>query len=181
VWRPADARETVAAWQAALRRDAGPSALVLSRQNVAFAPRPAAAQEAVSRGGYVLADFPAAGPKRAVIVATGSEVPLALAAREALAGEGIAVRVVSMPCTRRFDRQEGAYRESVLPAGVPRVAVEAGVSAGWSRYVGATDDPLAAVVGLDQFGESAPAGVLFEHFGFTATGVAAAVRRVVGA
>ena len=125
----------------------------------------------------MLADF-GAGERRALVIATGSEVPLALAAREALAKEGIAVRVVSMPCTQAFDRQDAAWRASVLPPGVPRVAVEAGVTDGWRKYVGAADDPRAAVIGVDSFGESAPAGVLFKHFGITAEAVADALRRV---
>jgi transketolase len=181
VWRPCDTVETAVAWSAAIARRDGPSALLLSRQNVAFAPRTAQARDDVARGGYVLADFPDAAPRRAVVIATGSEVPLALAARTALAAEGIAVRVVSMPCTSLFDRQDAAWRASVLPQGVPRVAVEAGVSDYWRKYVGATDDPRAGVVGIDRFGESAPAGVLFRHFGFTAENVADVVRRVSGA
>jgi transketolase len=181
VWRPCDTVETAVAWCAAIARRDGPSALLLSRQNVAFATRDARAQSDVGRGGYVLADFPAASPRRAVVIATGSEVPLALAARTALAAEGIAVRVVSMPCTSAFDRQDAGYRAAVLPPGVPRVAVEAGVSDYWRKYVGAIDDPRAAVVGIDRFGESAPASVLFRHFGFTAENVADAVRRVSGA
>ncbi len=181
VWRPCDTVETAVAWSAAIARRDGPSALLLSRQNVAFAPRSAQARDDVVRGGYVLADFPDAAPRRAVVIATGSEVPLALAARASLAAEGIAVRVVSMPCTSAFDRQDAAWRASVLPRGVPRVAVEAGVSDYWRKYVGAIDDPRAGVVGIDRFGESAPAGVLFRHFGFTAEHVADVVRRVSGA
>jgi len=129
----------------------------------------------------VLADFDASiAGSRAVIIATGSEVALAFGARDALAKEGVAVRVVSMPCTSAFERQDAAYRASVLPFGVPRVAVEAGVTAFWRRYVGAEDDPKAAVVGIDTFGESAPAPVLFKHFGFTVDNVVAAVRKVSG-
>jgi transketolase len=177
VWRPCDTVETAVAWSAALERHDGPTCLVLTRQNVAFAARDTAATAAIARGGYVLRDFAgASGARRAVVIATGSEVPLALAARDALAGEGIDVRVVSMPSTSVFDRQDDEYRASVLPRGVPRTAVEAGVTAGWRKYVGAADDPRAAVVGLDRFGESAPAGVLFKHFGFTAEHVAEAVR-----
>jgi len=176
LWRPCDAAESAAAWAAAIERTTGPSALLFTRQNV-----PTAAREpgAIERGGYVHADF-ASGARRAVVIATGSEVPLALGAREALAKEGIGVRVVSMPCTQAFDRQDAAYRASVLPHGVPRVAVEAGVTDYWRKYVGATDDPRAAVIGIDTFGESAPAGALFKHFGFTAERVAEAVRKVVG-
>jgi transketolase len=190
VWRPCDTVETAVAWAAAIERADGPTALLLSRQNVAYAPKDAAQVASIRRGGYVLADFGpggearaagAGGSKRAVVIATGSEVPLALAAREALAKDGIAVRVVSMPCTQAFDRQDAAWRASVLPPGVPRVAVEAGVTDGWRKYVGAADDPRAAVIGVDSFGESAPAGVLFKHFGITAEAVADALRRVVAA
>jgi transketolase len=179
VWRPCDTVETAVAWTEAVQRRDGPTALLLSRHNIAFARRDDAALRDIARGGYVLADF-GTGTTRAVVIATGSEVPLALAAREALAGEGLAVRVVSMPCTSRFDRQDRAYRSSVLPAGVPRVAVEAGVTDFWRKYVGAEDDPRAAVLGIDRFGESAPAGVLFKHFGLTPERVAEAVRRVAG-
>ncbi|GMU71426.1 MAG: transketolase [Burkholderiales bacterium] len=180
VWRPCDAAESAAAWVAAIARADGPSALLFTRQNVAPAPHDAAGLVAIARGGYVLADF-GTGSKRAVVIATGSEVPLALAARDALTKEGVAVRVVSMPCTEAFDRQDTAYRAGVLPRGVPRVAVEAGVTDFWRKYVGAADDPACAVVGIDCFGESAPAGVLFKHFGITAEHVADAVRRVVAA
>jgi transketolase len=179
VWRPCDTTETAVAWVAAIERAQGPTALVLTRQNVVHAPRDAGAIPAIRRGGYVLADF-GTGPKRAVVIATGSEVALGLAAREALAAEGIAVRVVSMPCTQAFDRQDAGWRSAVLPAGVPRVAVEAGVTDGWRKYVGAVDGG-GEVVGLDRYGESAPAGVLFKHFGLTADAVAQAVRRACGA
>src|SRR5262249_54824479 len=119
LWRPCDTVETAVAWRAAIERADGPTSLALSRQNLPFVKRPPEAEGAIARGGYVLAD---AAQPRAVIIATGSEVSIALAAREALAAEGIAVRVVSMPCTSLFDRQDGAWRDSVLPAGVPRVA-----------------------------------------------------------
>jgi transketolase len=179
VWRPCDTVETAVAWGEALAHADRPSALLLTRQNVAPAPHAAADAEALRRGGYVLVDFAdAASAKRAIVIATGSEVPLALAARELVAGERIDVRVVSMPCTQAFDRQEAAYRADVLPPGVARVAVEAGVTDGWRKYVGAADDPRAAVIGLDRFGESAPAPVLFKHFGFTGEAVADAIRRV---
>jgi len=181
VWRPCDTVETAFAWAAALERADGPAALLLTRQNVPFVARDAATLAAIRRGGYVLADFPTdATGAHAVVIATGSEVGLALGARTALAKEGIAVSVVSMPCTEAFDRQEAAYRAQVLPRGVARVSVEAGVTDGWRKYVGAADDPRAAVVGLDRFGESAPGGVLFRHFGFTVDHVAAAVRSVAG-
>ena len=114
-----------------------------------------------------------------ILIATGSEVPLALAARDTLAAEGVAVRVVSMPSTTVFDRQDAGWRAAVLPRGPARVAVEAGVRGGWRKYVGAEDDPRAAVIGIDSYGESAPAGALFKHFGITAEAVADAVRRVV--
>ncbi len=185
LWRPCDTVESAVAWAFALERKDGPSALLFSRQNLAFMKRDAAALVNVRRGGYVLSESPApgaghgSGAPRAVVIATGSEVALALAAQKALAAEGIAVRVVSMPSTSVFDRQDAAYREQVLPRNVPRVAVEAGVSAGWRKYVGAADDARGAVVGIDRFGESAPAGELFKHFGFTAEHVAAAVKGVL--
>ena len=180
VWRPCDTVETAIAWAAAIERADGPTALLFTRQNVPFAERTDAEIAAIRRGGYVLADFEAGDDSaHAVIIATGSEVALALGAREVLRSEGIAVRVVSMPCTHQFDRQDAAYRASVLPRGVPRLAVEAGVTEGWRKYVGAVDDPHAAVVGLDRFGESAPGGVLFKHFGFTVDHVVAAVKTVL--
>ena len=172
VWRPCDTVETFAAWVAGVERRDGPTSLCLSRQNLPFVKRDAAQIAAVRRGGYVLSD--AAGAK-AIIIATGSEIELALKAQAALAAEGIAVRVVSMPSTNVFDRQDKAWRDSVLPAGLPRVAVEAGVSDGWYKYVGLDGK----VVGLDRFGESAPAGALFKEFGFTADNVAAVVKSVI--
>jgi transketolase len=179
LWRPCDTVESAAAWAAAIERRDGPACLLFTRQNVPFVPRSDAQIAAIDRGGYVIADFDVAvsGP-RAVIIATGSEVALALGARKELAGAGINVRVVSMPCTSVFDRQDAAWRTSVLPHGVPRVAVEAGVTAGWRKYVGALDDPHAAVIGIDTFGESAPGPVLFKHFGLTVEHVVAAVRGV---
>jgi transketolase len=169
VWRPCDTVESAVAWAAALKRASGPTALLLSRQNLPFVKRE---QSAIERGGYVLADAPA---PRAVIIATGSEVALALEAHKLLAQGGVAVRVVSMPSTSVFDRQDAAYKEQVLPRGLPRVAVEAGVTDYWRKYVGMEG----AVVGLDRFGESAPAPALFRHFGFTPEHVAEAVRSVV--
>jgi transketolase len=167
------------AWKHALERRDGPSALLFTRQNVPFTPRSGSSAGNVERGGYVVADFSDARP-RAVVIATGSEVQLALRARELLADD-IAVRVVSMPCTQAFDRQDAAYRRDVLPHGIPRVAVEAGTTDGWHKYTGAVDDPRSAIVGIDRYGESAPAPVLFRHFGFTPVHVADAVRRVVAA
>jgi transketolase len=176
VWRPCDTVESAVAWSEAIARGEGPACLLFTRQSVPFNARAAEQTAAIRRGGYVLRDRPGI---RAVIIATGSEVALAIGAQEQLANAGVAVRVVSMPCTAVFDRQDAAYRASVLPLGVPRVAVEAGVSSFWHKYVGAVDDPRAAIVGIDRFGESAPAGVLFKHFGFTVEHVAAAVRRVI--
>jgi transketolase len=173
VWRPCDTVESAVAWIAAVERRDGPSSLLFSRQNVAFQKRDAATIEAIRRGGYVLADAPGA---RAVIIATGSEVPLAAGAQAKLAAEGIPVRVVSMPSTNVFDRQDGAYRTSVLPRGLPRVAVEAGVTDYWRKYVGLEGE----VIGIDRFGESAPGPELFKFFGFTVDNVVAAVKRVIG-
>ncbi len=175
VWRPCDTVESASAWTCAIARRDGPSALLFSRQNVAHAPRAAAAIEAIRRGGYVLADAPGGSAARAVIIATGSEVPLALAAQQQLAGQGIAARVVSMPCTSVFDRQDPGYRSAVLPAGLPRVAVEAGVTDLWRKYVGLEGK----VIGIDSYGESAPAGELYRHFGITAEAVVAAVKQVL--
>ena len=183
VWRPCDTLETVVAWAAAIESRHRPSALLLSRHNLPYSPRPGfdaarpdGALAEIARGGYVLAE-PAGGVKaQAVVIATGSEVPLALAAQKLLAAAeqgGVAVRVVSLPSTSVFDRQERAWKEHVLPAGVPRIAVEMGVSDGWWKY------GCAAVVGIDRYGESAPGPVLFKHFGFTAENVAATVRQVL--
>jgi transketolase len=179
VWRPCDTVETAVAWGEALRHADRPSALLFTRQNVPAPKRAGTERVEIARGGYVLADFPDHASQRAVVIVTGSEVPLALGARDLLASEGIGVRVVSMPCTQAFDRQDASYRAQVLPRGVARVAVEAGATGGWHKYVGAFDDPHAGIVGIDRFGESAPAGVLFKHFGFTAEKVADAVRRAV--
>jgi len=170
VWRPCDTVETAVAWAAALRRKNGPSALLLTRQNVPFCKRDSLG--GAERGGYVLSD--AAGA-RAVVVATGSEVGIALEAQKQLAAAGLPVRVVSMPSTSVFDRQDADYRNSVLPLGLPKVAVEAGVGDYWRKYVGTEG----AVVGIDRYGESAPAGDLFKHFGFTPENIVKAVRSVI--
>ena len=170
VWRPCDTVETAVAWAAALERKDGPTALLLSRQALPFATREST--NGVRRGGYVLSDTPWA---RAALIATGSEVPLALAAQKILADEGVGVRVVSMPSTNVFDRQDAAYRDSVLPRGMPRVAIEAGVTDFWRKYVGLEG----AVVGIDRFGESAPAADVFKYFGFTPENVVKAVRSVL--
>ncbi len=172
LWRPADTVETAVAWAAAIERRDGPTAFALSRQNVPFQARSPEAVAAIRRGGYVLSD--AAGAK-AIIIATGSEIGLAMAAQKALAESGIPVRVVSMPCTSVFDRQDAAWREKVLPKGLPRVAVEAGVTDLWRKYVGLEG----AVVGVDRFGESAPASEVYKLFGVDAAHVADAVRAVL--
>jgi len=182
VWRPCDTTETVVAWRCAIESRTRPSALLLSRQNLPYAPKsgfdasPPAALDAIARGAYVLAEPSEVGLRRkaqVVIMATGSEVQLALHAQQRLAVDGIAVRVVSMPSTTVFDRQPTVYKQSVLPAGVPRVAVEMGVTDGWWKY------GCSAVVGIDTYGESAPGGVLFKHFGFTPDNVADTVRQVL--
>ncbi|EZP34957.1 Transketolase 1 [Janthinobacterium lividum] len=171
-WRPCDTVESAAAWGAAVRRKDGPSTLIFSRQNLPYQERSAEQIENIYRGGYVLNDVADA---KAILIATGSEVELAVAAASALAAEGIAVRVVSMPSTDVYDRQDAAYKASVLTKGVPRVAIEAGVTSFWYKYVGLEG----AVVGIDTFGESAPAGVLFKHFGFTVENVVAKVKAVI--
>ncbi len=171
VWRPCDAVESSVAWKCAIEKTGGPSALIFSRQNLPHQKRGAQQIAEIARGGYILSDA-AGGKPDAIIIATGSEVALAMEAQKLLAARGRNVRVVSMPATDVFDAQDEAYRESVLPKRVTRrVAVEAGVTDGWRKYVGLDG----RVVGLDRFGESAPAGVLFKHFGFTAENVAKAV------
>ena len=174
VWRPADTAETAVAWTVALSQRDRPSALLLSRQNLAYAPK--SGLDTIARGAYVLAEPSEVGLKKkaqAVIIATGSEVQLALHAQALLARSGIAVRVVSMPGSSVFDRQDTAYKKAVLPPKLPRIAVEAGVTDGWWKY------GCAAVLGLDRFGESAPASALFPFFHFTPDNLAAIVRKVV--
>jgi transketolase len=174
VWRPADTTETAVAWTLALANKHRPSALLLSRQNLAYAPK--TDPELITRGAYVLAEPSEVGLRKkakAVIIATGSEVQLALHAQAELAKLKIPVRVVSMPSTSVFDRQDARYKKDVLPKGLPRVAVEAGVSDFWWKY------GCDAVIGVDTFGESAPAGVLFEHFGLTVSNLVATVRKVL--
>jgi transketolase len=170
VWRPCDTVETAVAWKLALMRDNAPTALALSRQNLPFVPRSDAQIAAIERGGYVLAD--AEGTPKRILISTGSEIGLALAAKKLLDAEGLATRVVSMPSTETFDRQDAAYRESVLPNDVPKIAIEAGTTALWWKYVRGNG----AVVGIDRYGESAPAGKLFEFFGFTPEKVAEVAR-----
>ena len=173
VWRPCDTAESLIAWAEAVKAADHPSCLIFSRQNLPYIPRSTDTLDKICRGGYVTQE--AAGKAQAVIIATGSEVELALNAQKALAEQGIAVSVVSMPCTNVFDRQPAAYRAAVLPADLPKVAVEAGVSDGWYKYVGTHGK----VVGLDRFGESAPADELFKLFGFTVDNVVAAVKAVL--
>ncbi|MBT3265201.1 MAG: transketolase [Acidiferrobacteraceae bacterium] len=166
VWRPCDVVETAIAWRCALERDNGPSSLALSRQNLPYQARDATQIADIARGGYVLADCD--GTPEAIIIATGSEVMLAMDAAVVLREKGRRIRVVSMPCADVFDAQDAAYREAVLPAAISaRVAVEAGVTSGWLKYVGLQG----SVVGIDSFGESAPAEAAFEHFGFTVDNV----------
>jgi transketolase len=171
VWRPCDTVETAVAWALAVERKS-PTSLALSRQTLPFVKRSAEAIAAIRRGGYVLAE--AAGAPRAVIIATGSEVSIALAAQKTLAEAGIAARVVSMPCTSVFDRQDAAWRESVLPKGLRRVAIEAGVTDYWRKYVGLEGE----VIGIDRFGESAPAPAVYKFLGIDAEHLVAAVKRV---
>ena len=174
VWRPCDTTESAVAWASAIERKDGPTSMCFSRQNLPFQTRTAEQVAAIRKGGYVLADA-AGGTPQAVILATGSEVALAMAAQKTLAEQGVAVRVVSMPSTNIFDRQDTAYKASVLPAGLPRVAVEAGCTDGWYKYVGLEG----RVIGIDRFGESAPAGELFKYFGITADAVVQAVKAVL--
>ncbi len=173
-WRPCDTVETMAAWGAAVRRADGPSTLIFSRQNLPYQERNAAQVADIAKGGYVLQDAPGA---KVILIATGSEVELAVNAAAVLKEQGVPARVVSMPSTDVFDRQDAAYKASVLTRGTPRVAIEAGVTDFWYKYVGLEG----AVVGIDTFGESAPAPDLFKHFGFTVDNVVAKARLVVAA
>ena len=171
VWRPCDTSETAVAWACAVERKHGPSALIFSRQNCPFVARSVQQIKDIARGGYVLRD--SKSTPAAVIIATGSEVGLALQTAERLEEEGIAIRVVSIPSTTVFDQQDPAYKASVLPAGIPRIAVEAGVSDFWWKYA------CAAVHGVDTFGESAPAAQLYEYFGLTVDQISKTVRQVI--
>jgi transketolase len=163
VWRPCDAVESAVAWQAAIERRDGPTCLVFSRQTLAHQPRSEEQRADIARGGYVLSD-PSSAKFDLILIATGSEVELAMESMRALADRGIAARVVSMPCTSVFDAQPVEYREGVLPSWCrKRIAIEAGVSDYWRKYVGLDG----AVIGMDTFGASAPAEDLFAHFGFT--------------
>jgi transketolase len=172
VWRPCDTVESAACWKDAIDRRDGPSCLIFSRQGLPYQTRTSEQIANISKGGYVLKDCD--GTPEAIIIATGSEVALAMGAAEELADRKI--RVVSMPSTTAFDAQDEAYRESVLPSGVTaRVAVEAAVTDGWYKYVGLNGK----VIGINRFGESAPAGVLFKEFGFTVENVVKAVNSVI--
>jgi transketolase len=178
VWRPADTTETAVAWTIALANKHRPSALLLSRQNLPYAPKPRPDEDIdhITKGAYVLSEPADVGLRKkpvAVIIATGSEVQLALQAQAALAQAKVPVRVVSMPSTTVFDRQDVKYKKDVLPKKLPRIAVEMGVTDGWWKY------GCAAVVGIDRFGESAPAGELFKHFGFTVDNLVATVKKVL--
>lgn len=171
-WRPCDTVESAIAWEQAVKRHNGPSTLIFSRQNLPFQERTAEQIANVKRGGYVLRDVANA---QAILIATGSEIELAVKSADELEKQGVAVRIVSMPSTDVFDRQDAEYKASVLTKGVPRVAIEAGVTDFWYKYVGLEG----GVIGIDTFGESAPAGVLFKHFGFTVDNVVAAVKKTL--
>ncbi len=174
VWRPCDTAESLVAWAEAAKAADHPSSLIFSRQNLPFIPRSDEQLGNIKRGGYVISEAKE-GAAQAVVIATGSEVELALNAQTVLAEQGVFVNVVSMPSTNVFDKQDEAYRNSVLPAGLPRIAVEAGVTGGWYKYTGLNG----AVVGLDRFGESAPAEQLFQEFGFTVDNVVNTVKAVL--
>jgi len=173
VWRPCDTVETAQAWIDSVERRDGPSCLMLSRQNSPFVARSAASIDAIRRGGYVLSE--ASGAPKAVLLATGTEVSIAMAAQKKLAESGVPVRVVSMPSTNVFDRQDKAWKDSVLPPGIPRVSIEAGVTDGWRKYVGLEG----ACVGVDRFGESAPAPDVYKYLGVDVDHLVAAVQGVV--
>ena len=173
VWRPADSVEVAVAWTAAVERMDGPTSLVLSRQGIPGRSHDAADFNGMRKGAYILSE--AKGSANVILIATGSEVDLAAKAQEALAASGISARVVSMPSTNVFDRQDQAYKDSILTPGVKRVAIEAGVTDFWRKYVGLEG----GVVGIDTFGESAPGGVLMEHFGFTVDNVVKTVKEVL--
>lgn len=173
VWRPADSVEVAVAWTAAVERMDGPTSLVLSRQGIPGRSHDAADFNAMRKGAYILSE--AKGSADVILIATGSEVDLAAKAQEALAASGISARVVSMPSTNVFDRQDQAYKDSILTPSVKRVAIEAGVTDFWRKYVGLEG----GVVGIDTFGESAPGGVLMEHFGFTVENVVKTVKEVL--
>jgi transketolase len=173
VWRPADATETTVAWVASVERTEGPSSLVLSRQNLPGIKHDTKDLSAIRKGGYVLSDC--AGKADLIFIANGSELDLAIKAAAELTATGKKIRVVSMPSTNVFDRQDQAYKDSVLTSGVKRVAIECAHPDFWRKYVGLEG----AVVGIDTFGESAPGGVLMKHFGFTVENVVAVAKSVI--
>jgi transketolase len=173
LWRPCDAVETAVAWRAAIERKNAPTCLVLTRQDLPHVPRTPEQIAAIARGGYIVGNGDA--PPAVTLIATGSEVQLAIGAARELEKSGVSARVVSLPCTQAFDRQSTEYRNHVLPPGGARLVIEAGATGGWWRYVGERGD----VIGLDRFGQSAPAKALFEHFGFTVEAVAAAAKRLL--
>ncbi len=173
VWRPADSVEVVVAWTASIERRNGPSGLVLTRQSIAGRKHDIADFDGIRKGAYILSE--ANGVADVILIATGSEVDLIIKAQEALSVDGIKARVVSMPSTNVFDRQEQSYKDSVLIPGVKRVAVEAGITDFWRKYVGLEG----GIVGIDTFGESAPGSVLMEHFGFTVDNVVITVKGVL--
>jgi len=173
VWRPCDAVETAVAWRDAIETKSGPTSLILTRQSLAHQPRTPEQQALIRRGAYILCD---AEDPELILLATGSEVALAVTAAAALTAVGRRVRVVSMPCIAAFLAQDEAYRESVLPSEIDRrLAIEAGVTGLWYRFVGSAGQ----VIGLDRFGESAPADELFEHFGFTSENIVAQALRLL--
>jgi transketolase len=173
LWRPCDTVETAVAWAAAVERANGPTCLVLTRQDLPHVPRTPEQIAAIACGGYIVSSSSA--QPAITLIATGSELQLVIGAARELEKSGVAVRVVSMPCTQAFDRQTAEYRNHVLPPNGARLVVEAGATGGWWRYVGARGD----VIGIDRFGHSAPAKPLFEHFGFTIEAVAAAAKRLL--
>jgi transketolase len=173
-WRPCDQVESAIAWKYAIERQDGPTSLIFSRQNLTQMPRTAAQLADVAKGGYVLVDCD--GTPELIFIATGSEVELAVKAQAELTAAGHKVRVVSMPATDVFDKQDAAYKEAVLPAAVSkRVAVEAGIADYWYKYIGLNGK----IVGMTTFGESAPAGELFEEFGFTVDNVVATAKSLL--
>jgi len=173
VWRPCDAVETAVAWRDAIETTTGPTSLILTRQGLAHQSRSAEQLASIRRGAYVLCD---ADDPELILMATGSEVALAVTAAAALAADGRRVRVVSMPCVAEFLAQDEAYREAVLPAAIDRrIAIEAGATGLWYRFVGSAGQ----VIGLDRFGESAPANELFKHFGFTPENIVAQALRLL--
>jgi transketolase len=173
LWRPADTVETAVAWRAAIERQGGPTSLVLTRQDLPHVPRTAEQVALIARGGYIVSSGSA--PPRITLIATGSELQLAVGAARVLEQEDVSVRVVSMPSTEVFDRQSEEYRNHVLPPQGARLAIEAGATDGWWRYVAGRG----SVIGIDRFGASAPAKALFEHFGFTVDAVVAAAKRLL--